>query len=72
MPTPPVANSLINKCSELQGEVSVLLSALNQKNAEITTLKASLKILGYSDLLHFVKTRRKRNKRSILPHSFIW
>ncbi|CAC9584301.1 hypothetical protein [uncultured Gammaproteobacteria bacterium] len=50
MSTSPVANSLINKCSELQGEVSVLLSALNQKNAEITALKTSLSLLGYDNL----------------------
>ncbi len=68
MSTSPVANSLINKCSELQGEVSVLLSVLNQKNTEINALKTSLKVLGYSDLLHLVKTHRKRNKYPILPY----
>lgn len=68
MSTSPVANSLINKCSELQGEVSTLLSSLNQKNTEIIALKTSLKVLGYGDLLYLVKTHKKRNKRSILPH----
>ncbi|MBW5291107.1 MAG: hypothetical protein Rsou_1563 [Candidatus Ruthia sp. Asou_11_S2] len=52
----------------MQGEVSILLSELNQKNAEITALKISLKVLGYGDLLHLVKTRRKRNKRPVLPY----
>ncbi len=36
--------------------MSVLLSALNQKNTEIDAIKTSLKVLGYNDLLHLVKT----------------
>lgn len=71
MPTSPVANSLVNKCSMLQGEVSILLAKLNQKNTEITALKLSLKVLGYGDSLHLVKTCKKRNKTPLLPRGML-